>query len=167
MNKCYIFGAAEGLPKNLQKQNGDFIIAADKGFETLKNLNIEPDIIIGDFDSLGFTPEEENVVALPIKKDDTDTLFARLYLEAFEYLKFKAHIYNRMQVTENGVAYIYIDKAMQEQFSLSLEQASACIGNTLNLSHTKFGIGCGGIGHRLYGDRIFATYCHTTEAHFV
>lgn len=59
---------------------------------------------------------------------DTDTLFARLYLEAFEYLKFKAHIYNRMQVTENGVAYIYIDKAMQEEFNLSLEQASACVG---------------------------------------
>ena len=58
----------------------------------------------------------------------TDILFARLYLEAFEYLKFKAHIYNRMQVTPNGVAYIYIDKAMQEEFSLSLEQASACIG---------------------------------------
>ena len=59
---------------------------------------------------------------------DTDTLFARLYLEAFEYLKFKAHIYNRMQVTENGVAYIYIDKAMQEEFNLNQEQASACIG---------------------------------------
>jgi len=59
---------------------------------------------------------------------DTDTLFARLYLEAFEYLKFKAHIYQKMQVTENGVAYIYIDKAMQEQFNLSLEQASACVG---------------------------------------
>ncbi len=60
---------------------------------------------------------------------DTDTLFARLYLEAFEYLKFKAHIYQRMQVTENGVAYIYIDRAMQEEFGLSLEQASACVGN--------------------------------------
>ena len=59
---------------------------------------------------------------------DTDTLFARLYLEAFEYLKFKAHIYQRMQVTENGVAYIYIDKAMQEEFNLTLEQASACVG---------------------------------------
>lgn len=59
---------------------------------------------------------------------DTDTLFARLYLEAFEYLKFKAHIYNKMQVTENGVAYIIIDKQMQEQFNLSLEQASACVG---------------------------------------
>ncbi len=59
---------------------------------------------------------------------DTDTLFARLYLEAFEYLKFKAHIYNRMQITENGVAYIYIDKAMQEEFGLTLESASACVG---------------------------------------
>ena len=59
---------------------------------------------------------------------DTDTLFARLYLEAFEYLKFKAHIYGKMQITENGIAYIYIDKAMQEQFNLSLEQASACVG---------------------------------------
>ena len=59
---------------------------------------------------------------------DTDTLFARLYLEAFEYLKFKAHIYNKMQITENGVAYIVIDKEMQEQFNLSLEQASACVG---------------------------------------
>ena len=59
---------------------------------------------------------------------DTDTLFAKLYLEAFEYLKFKAHIYQKMQVTENGVAYIIIDKEMQEQFQLTLEQASACVG---------------------------------------
>ena len=60
---------------------------------------------------------------------DTDTLFARLYLEAFEYLKFKAHIYEKMQITPNGVAYIFVDKAMQEQFNLNLEQASAVIGN--------------------------------------
>lgn len=60
---------------------------------------------------------------------DTETLFARLYLEAYEYLKFKAHIYNRMQITPNGVAYIYIDRAMQQEFGLSLEQASACVGN--------------------------------------
>ena len=60
---------------------------------------------------------------------NTELLYARLYLEAYEYLKFKAHIYQRMQITENGVAYIYIDKAMQEEFGLSLEQASACVGN--------------------------------------
>ena len=59
---------------------------------------------------------------------DTEILFARLYLEAFEYLKFKAEIYRRMKVTENGVAYIFVDKAMQEEFGLSQEQASACVG---------------------------------------
>jgi phosphoesterase RecJ-like protein len=59
---------------------------------------------------------------------DTDTLFARLYLEAFEYLKFKAHLYQIMKVTKNGVAYLYIDRATQEQFGLTLEQASATVG---------------------------------------
>ena len=59
---------------------------------------------------------------------DTQLLFARLYLEAFEYLKFKAYIYEKMQITENGVAYIYVDKEMQEKFNLTLEQASACVG---------------------------------------
>ena len=59
---------------------------------------------------------------------DTENLFARLYLEAFEYLKFKAEIYRRMQVTEHGVAYIIVDKAMQEEFGLTLEMASACVG---------------------------------------
>ena len=59
---------------------------------------------------------------------DTSLLFARLYLEAFEYLKFKAHLYQKMQITENGVAYIIVDKEMQEQFNLTLEQASACVG---------------------------------------
>ena len=59
---------------------------------------------------------------------DTENLFARLYLEAFEYLKFKAEIYRRMQITEHGVAYIIVDKAMQEEFGLTLEMASACVG---------------------------------------
>ena len=60
---------------------------------------------------------------------DTQTLFARLYLEAFEYLKFKSAIYERMQITPNGVAWIFVDKAMQAEFNLNLEQSSAIIGN--------------------------------------
>ena len=59
---------------------------------------------------------------------DIDTLYARLYLEAYGYLKFKAHVYNRMQITENGVTYLFVDKAMQEEFGLTQEQASACVG---------------------------------------
>lgn len=59
---------------------------------------------------------------------DTDILYARLYLEAYEYLKFKAYVYDKMQITENGVAYLYVDKAMQKKFNLTLEQASATVG---------------------------------------
>ena len=58
---------------------------------------------------------------------DTDRIYANLYLEAYGYLKFKAHVYQRMQVTEHGVAYLYVDKAMQEEFNLTLEAASASI----------------------------------------
>ncbi|MBP3611020.1 MAG: hypothetical protein J6J42_11885 [Lachnospiraceae bacterium] len=32
-----------------------------------------------------------------------------------------------MKLTENGVAYLFVDKAMQEQFGLSLEDASASV----------------------------------------
>jgi phosphoesterase RecJ-like protein len=60
---------------------------------------------------------------------DTQTLFARLYLESFEYLKFKSAIYERIQLTENGVAWIFVDKSMQEEFNLSPEQSSAIIGS--------------------------------------
>lgn len=58
---------------------------------------------------------------------NTEWLFANLYLVDHEILKFKAFVYNHMQVTENGVAYLFVDKAMQEEFSLSLESASAAI----------------------------------------
>jgi phosphoesterase RecJ-like protein len=62
---------------------------------------------------------------------NTDILFAQLYLEDFSYLKFKAYIYENMQITDNGVSYLYVDKAMQEKFGLTLEEASACV-NTMD-----------------------------------
>ena len=58
---------------------------------------------------------------------DTEKLYANLYLENFEYLKFKAHVYKAMKITPNGVAYLVVDKAMRDKFNLSLEAASACI----------------------------------------
>ena len=58
---------------------------------------------------------------------DTDVLFANLYLKEFDMLKFEAYVYDKMCITENGVAYIYVDRAMQEQFNLSQEDASAAV----------------------------------------
>lgn len=58
---------------------------------------------------------------------DTEKLFAQLYLDDYEYLKFKAEVYNRMQITEHGVAYVLIDREIQERFALTHEQASASV----------------------------------------
>ncbi len=60
---------------------------------------------------------------------DTDTLYANLYIKDFEELKFQSYVYKKMKITKNGVAYIYVDKAMQKKFGLSSEQASACVSH--------------------------------------
>jgi thiamine pyrophosphokinase len=39
-------------------------------------LKVTPDLIIGDFDSLGYVPNAGNVVELNSEKDDTDTMAA-------------------------------------------------------------------------------------------
>ena len=58
---------------------------------------------------------------------DTDTLYANLYMKDFSEYKFTANVYSKMQITENGVAYIIVDKAMQEEFNLTSEQASNAV----------------------------------------
>ena len=55
---------------------------------------------------------------------DTQVLYANLYLDDFSFFKFQASVFDRMQITENGVAYLYVDKSMQDYFHLSREQAS-------------------------------------------
>ena len=76
MSICYIFGALDTDVAGFKPQENDLIIAADGGYSTLKKLNIKPDLVVGDFDSLGAVPENENVIKHPVKKDDTDTLLA-------------------------------------------------------------------------------------------
>lgn len=58
---------------------------------------------------------------------DAERLYAQLYLRDFASLKFKAHIYEQMQVTEHGVAHVYITKDMQQRFGLSFESACTAI----------------------------------------
>jgi phosphoesterase RecJ-like protein len=65
--------------------------------------------------------------ALLDKGIDTDVLYAHLYLQDFDEFKFKAQIYKKMKITENGVAYINITKKMQEEFNLTSETASASV----------------------------------------
>ena len=57
---------------------GDLIIAADAGYLVAKRMGITPNILLGDFDTLG----EENIpqgiecIRVPAEKNDTDTQLA-------------------------------------------------------------------------------------------
>lgn len=59
---------------------------------------------------------------------DTQRLFAQLYLRDAASFRFQAYVYEHLQLTENGVAYLRIDAQTQQRFGLSFEDASAAIG---------------------------------------
>ena len=59
---------------------------------------------------------------------DTDVLYANLYLKEFNEFKFESYAHEKMEITENGLVYLYVDNDMQEKFSLTNEQASSSVG---------------------------------------
>ncbi len=74
MRTCVIVNAGEftGLIEPIGP--ADLLIAADGGFAHLKQLGLTPDGILGDFDSLGYVPEDAKI--FPVEKDDTDSMLA-------------------------------------------------------------------------------------------
>ena len=74
MKNCLIFCAAEfdGLLEPVAAD--DLVIAADGGFRHTEALGLQPQVILGDFDSLGYEPGGANV--FPVEKDDTDAMLA-------------------------------------------------------------------------------------------
>ncbi len=82
-DRCVIIGAApvddySTAPAILPE---DLVLCADGGLRHCIALEIQPDLVIGDFDSL----EDRSLLAgypcleLPVEKDDTDTMFAVKY----------------------------------------------------------------------------------------
>ena len=66
MNKkiCYIFGAGSFFDDKPSPAAEDCVIAADGGYRYTQELGVTPDLIIGDFDSLGKAPDFPNVINL-------------------------------------------------------------------------------------------------------
>lgn len=76
MSDCYIVCAAAMSAGRFTPRVGDYIIAADAGCRHLERLGVSPDLIVGDFDSLGHVPGFPNVEVCPVEKDDTDSMIA-------------------------------------------------------------------------------------------
>jgi len=87
MPTAYIFCPSQILNKNkininYKSCNGDIYIAADSGIETALKFDINPDILIGDFDSIKtdkynkYKTENIKIIKYPAIKDDTDSMLA-------------------------------------------------------------------------------------------
>ncbi len=87
--KCIIVGAGDLTMGEITVGEEDLCIAVDGGLSYCPILGVEPDVILGDFDSVSEKEREaievlkeqipERVVELPVEKDDTDMLAALKY----------------------------------------------------------------------------------------
>lgn len=78
MEKALIISGGDFSPVKINTY--DICIACDKGASYAQKMNIVPDYIVGDFDSLtnyDFSNfPKDKILSFPAKKDDTDTMLA-------------------------------------------------------------------------------------------
>ena len=86
MKSCIIFCAGEFNGATLPITKDDYIIAADGGYAHVQKLGLTPDGVLGDFDSLGYVPQDAKI--FPVEKDDTDAMLAVRHGLALGYKRF-------------------------------------------------------------------------------
>lgn len=86
MDTCVIFcaGKFDALAAPIGEK--DYIIAADGGYTHVQKLGLTPDGVLGDFDSLGYVPQDAKI--FPMEKDDTDAMLAVRHGLALGYKRF-------------------------------------------------------------------------------
>ena len=106
--KAIIIGASETKKHTIFDEYKDcFIIACDKGYEECLKENIEPDILIGDFDTLNTSLIQNPKATIKLNpiKDDTDTFYAVKYLlnENFYEIHFFGCLGNKLDHTIGNI----------------------------------------------------------------
>lgn len=99
--KCIVIGAGDLTMGEITMNADDYCIAVDGGLSYCGILNVEPDMIIGDFDSVSDGEREaimqlkaqipEKIMELPTEKDDTDMLAALKYGLELGYADFRIY----------------------------------------------------------------------------
>lgn len=99
--RCIVIGAGDLTVGEITLRDEDYVIAVDGGLAYCEVLGVEPDIIIGDFDSVtesGKAAVEQlkkeipdRIIALKPEKDDTDMLYALKYALEKGYQDFRIY----------------------------------------------------------------------------
>lgn len=86
---CYIVAAGDWYGEKIVPKPEDYVIAVDGGYDTLKRMDLEPDLLIGDFDSIVLFPEAQNSIRLNPIKDETDLFYSVQYAveQGYETIK--------------------------------------------------------------------------------
>lgn len=75
---CYIVGAGDITNTTIRIPADSFVISADGGYMYLAENGIIPDLAMGDFDSLGYIPDNTQTMVFPCEKDYPDMMLAVL-----------------------------------------------------------------------------------------
>lgn len=99
--KCIVIGAGDLTMGELAVKEEDYVIAVDGGLGYCGILGVEPDVIIGDFDSVSEQEKDaveqlkqeiaDRIIELPAEKDDTDMLAAIRHGLSLGYKDFRIY----------------------------------------------------------------------------
>ena len=79
MKRCVIVGGADISNYSLIREKlyaDDYVIFCDSGLKHMEELQVQPSLIVGDFDSHENPHLDVETIVLPCEKDDTDTVYA-------------------------------------------------------------------------------------------
>ena len=78
--RCVIFTArCDGdATRAYDPRRDDYILCADAGYQIARRLDLRPEVVIGDFDSMP-APENENIIRHPVEKDEPDSMLCANY----------------------------------------------------------------------------------------
>lgn len=106
MSTCALIAASpECNIKHFAAQTFDFVIAVDGGFAYLENEGLTCDMVLGDFDSLGYEPKHHRVATFPKEKDfsDLDNALSRAVCRGCDSLAIYGALGGRLDHTLNNI----------------------------------------------------------------
>ncbi len=142
-NKCFIVGAGDFFGFTITPTENDYIIAADGGLKYVEEAGLKADIVMGDFDSLGFVPEGDNVIKHPVMKDDTDMMLAVKYAleKGYKEIIIYGGTGGRLDhFIANISTLAYACNAGARAFMVSKKQTMTVINDSINLGPQESGI---------------------------
>ena len=144
MKRCVIVGGADINNYEYIKsclRNDDFILFCDSGLKHLESLQVNPGLIVGDFDSHDNPHLGVETIVLPCEKDDTDTCHAlKVCIEReFKDFLFIGCIGERMDHTMGNVSLLIMLKEkglsgiMLDDYSeISIVKDEECIDDSFS-----------------------------------